>query len=353
MTGKTLISAGNGQSASAFAPVIVSASRSTDIPAFFAGWFMNRLNRGYVVRYNPFNRQPVYVSFRNTRVIVFWTKNPAPMLPYLSELDKRGIHYYFQITLNDYEKEKFEPNVPPLAERIAAFRELSGRIGKEKVIWRFDPVIFTPELSPHELLHRIEYIGNKLKGDTDKLVFSFLDVQAYRKVQNNLIRETRCFSRENIQSAEPDPAQIQEFVRGVTDLRDRWKHENRDLTLATCAEQIDLSAYQIEHNRCIDGELMKRIFREDKDLLYYLHTGKLPEPDLFGEMPAGSVHLKDRGQRKACGCMTSKDIGMYNTCPHLCVYCYANSGRKTVLANAARHSAGGESICPVTKSRFI
>lgn len=345
MTERTLIVTEQGQSVSAVAPVIVSASRSTDIPAFFAGWFMNRLARGYVVWHNPFNRQPLYVSFRNTKVIVFWTKNPAPMIPYLSELDRRGIHYYFQVTLNDYEKEKFEPYLPPLAERIAGFRQLSALIGKERVIWRFDPVIFTQDLPPLALLNRIEFIGNELKGCTDKLVFSFLDVQAYRKVQQNLLRETRCFSKENIQQAEPSPSQIQAFVRGLAGLRDRWKDENRELALATCAEQTDLSAYRIEHNRCIDGELMERLFQADKELVYYLHTGRLPEADLSGEPPFHPVkNLKDRGQRKACGCIISKDIGMYNTCRHLCVYCYANSGRKAVLTNLTRHSDEGESI---------
>lgn len=344
MIRRTLILTEKGQSVSAFAPVIVSASRSTDIPAFFPGWFMNRLDKGYAVWYNPFNRQPLYVSFQDTKVIVFWTKNPAPMIPYLPELDRRGIHYYFQVTLNNYEKEKFEPNVPPLAERIAAFRQLSGLIGKERVIWRFDPVIFTQALSPRELLSRIEYIGNELKGYTDKLVFSFLDVLAYRKVQRNLIRETRCFSRENIQHAEPSPAQIHEFVRGLAGLRECWKKENRELSLATCAEQMDLSAYRIEHNRCIDGELMERLFQADKELLYYLRTGRLPEPDLFGELPVHPVTPKDSGQRKSCGCMISKDIGMYNTCRHLCVYCYANSGKKAVLTNLTRHSGKGESI---------
>ena len=104
----------NGELVEASAPVIISASRSTDIPAYFAKWFINRLEKGYCVWYNPFNQKPSYVSFAKTKVVVFWTKNPAPMIPYLPELDKRGIHYYFQVTLNDYEKENFEPNVPKL-----------------------------------------------------------------------------------------------------------------------------------------------------------------------------------------------------------------------------------------------
>ena len=105
-TEKIKIKTQYGQIVEASAPVIISASRSTDIPAFYAKWFFNRLAKGYCVWYNPFNRQPLYISFKNCKVIVFWTKNPEPIIPYLTELDKRGIHYYFHVTINDYEKEQ-------------------------------------------------------------------------------------------------------------------------------------------------------------------------------------------------------------------------------------------------------
>lgn len=119
------------------------------------------------------------------------------------------------------------------------------------------------------------------------------------------------------------------------------------MQLATCAEDIDLEHYGIEHNKCIDGELMERLFLEDKALVYYLKTGKLPEPNLFGdvpEIPLKAKNLKDKGQRKICGCMISKDIGMYNTCSHFCVYCYANTSKELVQKNCARHSDDSESI---------
>ena len=114
---KTYITTDDGRQVEATAPVIISASRSTDIPAFYAKWFFNRLAKGYCVWYNPFNQQPMYVSFKNCKVIVFWTKNPAPIIPYLPELDKRGIHYYFQVTLNDYEQEGFEHAYMPCNPR--------------------------------------------------------------------------------------------------------------------------------------------------------------------------------------------------------------------------------------------
>lgn len=331
----------------AITPVIISASRSTDIPAFYARWFFNRLAKGYCAWYNPFNQQKMYVSFKNCKVIVFWTKNPKPILPYLHILDEMGIHYYFQVTLNDYVKEGFEPNVASVDERIETFRTLSDMIGKEKIIWRFDPLIVTPTIGPRELLTRIWDIGNRLRGYTNKFVFSFVDVKVYRKVQNNLVKETIIFTKENVENAEANYSQRIEIVQGLQKIRNAWYKGGWDVEIATCAEDIDLEVYGIEHNRCIDGELMKRIFAEDEELVYYLHTLKLPERDLFGNLPPvleKTRKVKDLGQRKACGCMVSKDIGMYNTCRHLCVYCYANTSKECVLNNKEKHNDESESI---------
>ena len=345
---KVLISNDAGEQVEATAPVIISASRSTDIPAFYAKWFFNRLAKGYCTWYNPFNiNQKMYISFERCKVIVFWTKNPAPIIPYLPELDKRGIHYYFQVTLNDYVKEGFEPNVPSVEERVETFKALSNLIGKEKVIWRFDPLIITPSIGPRELLTRIWNVGNKLKGFTDKLVFSFVDVNAYRKVQNNLVKETMLFTKEDVENAEANYVQRIEIVEGLKKIRESWHKDGWDVEMATCAEDIDLERYGIEHNRCIDGELMKRIFADDKELVYYLYTLKWPEKDMFGEIPPipqKPKNVKDAGQRKICGCMVSKDIGMYNTCRHFCVYCYANTSKEAVLKNKDKHNNESESI---------
>lgn len=348
MDEKAIIVRDNGESVEGSAPAIISASRSTDIPAFYAKWFMNRLEKGYCVWYNPFNQKPMYISFKNTKVIVFWTKNPELMIKYLPELDKRGIHYYFQFTLNDYESENFEPNVPSLNKRIATFRHLSDMIGKEKVIWRFDPLILSKTLSPRQLLMRIFHIGNELKGYTNKLVFSFVDVKAYRKVQNNLAKETSLFDKSNVESAEPEGDKREELVDGLVKLREHWRKEGWNLELATCGEDIDLEKYDIKHNRCIDGELMKRLFADDKELVYYLNTGCFPECDMFGNFvprkQKDAKAMKDKGQRKACGCMISKDIGMYNTCRHFCTYCYANTSKEVVAKNAQLHNDESESI---------
>ena len=347
MTDNVRMMTDTGEIVDASAPVIISASRSTDIPAFYAKWFINRLAKGYCVWYNPFNQKRMYIAFKRCRVVVFWSKNPAPIIPYLGELDKRGIHYYFQVTLNDYVNEGFEPNVASVEQRVNTFIELSNKIGKGKVIWRFDPLIITPSIGPRELLKRIWNIGNLLKGYTDKLVFSFVDVKAYRKVQNNLVKETMFFTKEDVDNAEANYAQRLEIVEGLKKIRDAWHNEGWNVELATCAEDIDLESYGIEHNRCIDGELMKRLFAEDKELVYYLHTLKWPERDMFGEIPpipSKPKNVKDTGQRKICGCIVSKDIGMYNTCKHFCVYCYANTSKELVLKNAQKHSNDSESI---------
>lgn len=349
MTDKIQITTETGLRVEAHAPVIVSASRSTDIPAFYAKWFINRVKAGYVVWYNPFNQQPLYVSFRNCKVVVFWTKNPKPLIPYLKELDELGIHYYFQYTLNDYEKELLEPNVPALEKRINTFKELSELIGKEKVIWRFDPMIVTPQLSPRDILMKVWTIGNQLKGYTNKLVFSYIDINSYRKVQRNLIKESSLFSKDSIENAEFTLSQMNEIAEGLMKIRNRWNEEGWTISLATCAEEIDLEQYQIEHNRCIDGELMKQLFADDYELIFYLNFGKLPEKnslfeDIDNKIQLSPEKFKDKGQRKICGCMVSKDIGMYNTCSHFCTYCYANTSKETVIKNRKLHSDNSESI---------
>ena len=300
-------------------PVVVSASRSTDIPAFYADWFLERLKAGYSVWVNPFNQERYRVSFADTRMIVFWSKNPKPMLERLDEVESLGFRqYYFQFTLNDYVAEGLEPNVPPVAERIDTFRRLAGRIGKERVIWRFDPLLLSDSLTVGMLLEKIATIGHELQGATEKLVFSFADIQAYRKVSKNL-SGTNCrefTSKEKI-----------EFAKGLRDV-----NLSLGLEMATCAEDIDLSEYGIKHNKCVDDELMVRLFHDDAKLMDFIGA----EYDMFNGWQI-KKSKKDKGQRKACGCIVSKDIGMYNTCPHLCKYCYANSSDSVVQRNYSKH----------------
>jgi DNA repair photolyase len=329
----------------ALAPVIISASRATDIPAFYAKWFLHRLKKGHLAWTNPFNQRLSYVSFANTRVIVFWTKNPQPMMNYLDEIDAIGMNYYFQFTLNDYGRERFEPGVAPLEKRIETFRALVDRIGKERVIWRFDPMILGVGLTPEILAGKVRRIGNQIKGYTDKLVFSFLDL--YRKVKRNL----------GPNAVEIDEGQRRVIVDHLLDIQKQWRREGWELALATCAENGDYEG--IEHNHCIDGNLIRKLFGKDEKLVEYLRANAEQETmrqtqkkrresqqslfdDLGGDIAALNatktskiirIYEKDSGQRPECGCDTSKDIGEYHTCPHGCRYCYANDTPEKAQGN--------------------
>ncbi len=155
-------------------PVIISASRRTDIPAFYGDWFLNNLKTGYFRWTNPFNHKQVrLISINKTRVIAFWTKNPEPLFVKLDEIDKYKINYYFLYTLNDYEREQIEPFLPPLRKRIESFIELSQKLGKERVIWRYDPLILSESISIDILLDKIAVIADEIKEYTNKLIISF------------------------------------------------------------------------------------------------------------------------------------------------------------------------------------
>jgi DNA repair photolyase len=325
--GKEKIVLADGSSTEAICPVIISASRATDIPAFFAPWFINRINAGYLRWTNPFNTNNVqHISFKRTRLIVFWSKNPKPLLRYLPELDAKGINYYIQFTINDYQLEGLEPNVPPLQQRIETFQYLSELIGKKRVIWRYDPLVLTNTLNVEHLVDRIANVAKFLKAYTERLVISFADIGLYKKVQYNLIQSRIAYK-------EFTPALTFILAEYLQKLNQEWK-----LKISTCAEGIDLSNYGIEHNKCIDDNLTVELFNNDLKLMDFMGY----QPNLFS-VPSWP-YIKDKGQRKECGCIVSKDIGMYNTCHHLCTYCYANSSTKAVEINFSKHNPTCETL---------
>jgi DNA repair photolyase len=298
------------KNAPSISPFILSVSRSTDIPAFYSDWFIERLKEGYAVWLNPINRKPQIINFENVKFIVFWTKNDIPLRKHLKYIDDVNIRYYFQYSINDYEKEALEPNVPPLSVRINSFKELSSKIGKDKVIWRFDPLLLSKRITIDTLTSKIQKVGNLIHPFTEKLVISFIDIEPYRAVRRNLDN----FHHKDVREFTQDEMLI--FAEKLENINRCW-----GLQIATCGEMIDLSEFGIEHNRCIDPELMKRICNNDSDFRRYI-----------------SEHSeKDKGQREVCGCMASKDIGMYNTCMHQCVYCYANHFSQTVINNYQKH----------------
>lgn len=325
----TQITTDSGLTAEAQAPVIISASRATDIPAFYADWFFSRLRTGYSGWVNPFSGKKSYISYDRARLIVFWSKNPEPLLSYLPELRTRGINSFIQFTLNDYAVDGLEPGVPPLEQRIDTFRRLVDALGFGRVVWRFDPLVLTGRIDVPYLLEKLSAVGDRLQGYTEKLVFSFADIAAYRGVAARM-RE------QGIASREFGEAEMLLFARELNALNRKWGFE-----IATCGEKIDLSSFGIEHSRCIDDRLMIKYFSEDEALMGFLGwPGKYPGGSLFPQQDC-SLN-KDKGQRALCGCVASKDIGAYGTCAHGCVYCYANrQGAASAHAKYRRITARG------------
>lgn len=311
----TTITTDSGDKQSAIAPIIISASRSTDIPAFYGDWFRRRLERGYARWVNPWNGTSQYVSFDKTRMFVFWSKNPRPFFPLLDELDRRGYGYFFHVTLNDYEDEGLEPYVPPLTERIETLRLLSRRLGRERVIWRFDPVLLTPDLSAQRLLARIGRIGDAIASDVDRLIFSVISL--YAKVARNLMTA-------GVTLHDRDRLSYSQVLEGIGAFGVSW-----GLPVCTCAMDLDATKQGIGRGKCIDGAYLMRTFGGDSALMAYLHHG-------------GNV--KDRGQRRHCGCISSKDIGSYNTCGHGCRYCYANYSARSAREKAESGGGSGDAI---------
>jgi len=339
----------NGEKADAQAPFIISAGRSTDIPAFYADWFFQRLKIGYSAWINPFNGLKSFVSYDKCRFIVFWSKNPKPLLEHLGELKERNIGCYIQYTLNDYVTKGLEKGVPSLKERIDTFKQLVDILGKGRVIWRFDPLILTDQINIDDLLRKVENIGDQLLGYTEKLVFSYADIALYKKVKANL-------EKSHVNYQEWTVPQMEEFAQRLSALNRKWHYQ-----LATCGEKIDIEHYGIMHNRCVDDNLMIRFAYHDKVLMDFLGVEiKTIENSLFGAepIPANAIKLnetqyaikkkdnRDKGQRQFCGCIVSKDIGVYNTCPHLCEYCYANSSKEKAIDNYKKHEMNplGETI---------
>ena len=302
----------NGIPRQAIAPLVISVSRATDIPAHFSTWFLEQWERGYVEWKNPFNGKPLLVSFEKVRVIVFWSKNPAPLLPHLGRFRERGILTLFQVTVNDYEHEGFEPGIPPLRERIATVRSLSAVAGNDRVLWRFDPLLLTGATGPRQLLDKIERIGDQLYGAVSRLTVSFFS--PYRTPVSRM-------RRSGIVPQELSETVVEKIGTGLSQLKHQWKME-----IVTCAEKTDLRPYGIQPGSCIDPDLVFRLAGDDPLTADFFSA--YSSPALFKDPEQLRRRLKDPGQRPRCNCMVSKDIGRYGTCTFGCVYCYA--GQKSV-----------------------
>lgn len=255
---------------------------------------------------NPMNAHQVSrieLSPEVVDCIVFWTKNPAPMLDRLDELS--AYSYYFQFTLTGYGKD-VEPGVPHKREQmIPVFQRLSDKIGSKRVIWRYDPILFTEKYTPEYHLKAFARIAGALNGYTHKCVISFVDTYAKNKK-----------SMQAVKAYGLSDAELMEFAQKLSGIA-----RSDNIAVGSCAENIDLSRCGIVHNCCIDKNLIEDITG------YKINVGK------------------DQNQRPECGCVESIEIGTYNTCKNGCIYCYANSGQDSVLKTNGLYDTASPILC--------
>ncbi|WP_051309657.1 DUF1848 domain-containing protein [Desulfogranum japonicum] len=294
--------------------MIVSASRRTDIPAFYADWFFHRIDAGYCAVPNPFNHQQVSrVSLEPDEVdaIVFWTRNPAPLFPRLRELSERGFRYYFLFTLINNPK-PIDPYSPPLEKAVDIFRELAGMIGPERVIWRYDPIFLSNRTTFSYHIENFTRIAELLNGCTERSIISFVD--EYRKA----CRRIRRLARSGIQAWPGEKLDINDISDFIPNLV-RAAAAN-DMELQSCAENHDMSGFGVTPGKCIDDNLLRKLFAINVS------------------------SKKDTAQRKACRCIASRDIGMYDSCLFGCSYCYATQSFERARKNHQQHDPKSPSL---------
>lgn len=278
--------------------MIISASRRTDIPAFYSEWFFNRIKEGFVDVRNPMNPHQLSMVALSPEVIdciVFWTKNPSPMIDRLGDIN--DYRYYFQYTVNPYNQE-VESNVPRKNILIDTFKKLSDIIGPERVIWRYDPILITPQISTSYHINYFGELAKRLKGYTTRCVISFVDI--YKKTERNTA---------HLQMREPVANEIRLLAYSISAVGKEY-----GLEIQSCSEKVDLQEYGISHGCCIDRALIEKICGYELDV------------------------KKDKNQRPECGCVSSIDIGAYNTCQHGCAYCYANFNAQSVKTQSMMHN---------------
>ena len=286
--------------------MILSVSRRTDIPNYYSDWFFNRIKEGYVYVRNPMNIHQVSkieITPDVVDCIVFWTKNPSVMLKRLDEI--KEYNYYFQFTLTGYGND-VEVNLPnKKSVIIPTFQELSSKIGKQRVIWRYDPIFFSDRYTKEYHLKAFKSIAEALRGYTEKCVISFVDI--YQKNKKNM---------DSLSSYELNDCELRKFAKELSKIA-----SDNNISLGSCAEKINLEECGIVHNSCIDRELIEKIIG------CKLNVGK------------------DKNQRIECGCVESVEIGTYNTCKNGCLYCYANYSSKSVETNTVKYDPLSPLLC--------
>lgn len=294
--------------------MILSASRRTDLPNYYSDWFLNRVKEGFLDVRNPFNAGQVSripLSPEVVDCIVFWTKNPGPMLGRLGELS--AYDFYFQFTLTGYGAD-VEAGLPDKQRvLIPTFKQLAAELGPGRVVWRYDPIFISRRYTPEYHLKAFAKIAGELAGFTDLVVISFLDM--YQKI------------RKNMERLEAEPMGTEEMLW----LAGNMAKTARDCGMAieSCAEAVDLSGASVAHGSCIDIRRIERL------------TGCRIDCQ------------KDGNQRGACGCAESVDVGSYNTCLNGCAYCYANVSRARILENSKAFEANSTVLGPPLKPEDV
>ena len=294
--------------------MIISASRRTDIPAFYAQWFINRIRAGHCTVPNPFNRkQTSHISLcpEDVTTIVFWTRNPQPLIPYLKELDQLGYRYYFQYTVMNNPR-LLETMTPSLSTSLRIFKKLSDLIGPERVIWRYDPVVISNITDIEFHTDTYKHIAENLRDYTQRSVISLMDI--YPKLKKRL-QSLKDNGVEIIDSNKEFDNRFDALLYTLSGAAEQNKME-----IVSCAEDPDLTKYNIQPGKCIDDNYVKRAFGIDVS------------------------HKKDPFQREACGCVESRDIGVYDTCLSGCQYCYATSSFEKAKALNENHNPDSTSM---------
>ncbi len=288
---------------------IISASRRTDIPAFYAPWFMNRIRAGYVRVRNPFNYHQVSTVGllpRQVACILFWTKDPRPLFPHLEELESLGHRFLFHVTITGM-PDLLEPSVPPPGEIADAVRELAGRVGSDRIVWRFDPILLSDRTPEATTLENFSRLSESLQGSLRRVTVSF--ARYYRQIKPRLRRAGIDWLDTSEMGPEDARSRIGPLANSLAETA-----VARGMEIVSCAAPIDLSPFGIHPGACIDSHLLRRIFGISFD------------------------DRKDPGQRPECRCIPSIDIGAYGSCRHDCLYCYASRGHG--LQNRAVHDPG-------------
>ena len=283
---------------------VISVSRRTDVPAFYAKWLINRIQAGFVHWINPFSHKVYRVSLKpkDCIALVFWTRNPKPLMPYLEELNKRGYKYYFLYSILGYPK-LIETHNPDLETSIRTFQSLAETIGQDLVFWRYDPIVLS-SITPLQFhIDRFRYIAEKLTGYTNRCIYSFLDM--YGKTKRNLTRVTK---ESGIIFEDPVRGRRNKLMSEIVNIA-----RSCNMELQSCCEDDYLFVKGIKKGGCVDNEILNRLTNNS-----YLR-------------------LKNKPTREHCGCVESVDIGSYNTCLFGCSYCYATTSKKTAYEHYTRH----------------